>query len=75
MKSVVSDAPPYFIDVSAPVSGALPVTVDGRVLWRVWCKHCERYHYHGPGEGHREAHCQTLTPYSATGYNLPADRC
>ena len=74
MKILVSDTPPYFIDVSAPALGAEEVTVDGRVLWRVWCKHCGHYHYHGPAEGHREAHCQTPTLYSATGYNLAADR-
>jgi len=74
MKIVISDTPPYFIAPDAPVLGAVPVPVDGRVLWRVWCKHCERHHYHGPGAGHREAHCQTPMPYSDSGYNLAADR-
>jgi len=23
----------------------------------VWCPECKQYHYHGPGEGHRGAHC------------------
>jgi hypothetical protein len=45
-------APPYFIDVTAPVLGATEVVGDGHLLWRVWCKHCERLHYHGPAEGH-----------------------
>jgi hypothetical protein len=73
MKIVVSEMPPYFVDLDAPVLGATEVTVDGRVLWRVWCKHCGHHHYHGPAEGHREAHCQGPTPYAASGYNLAAD--
>lgn len=35
------------------------------------CKHCRAWHFHGPAEGHREAHCNEPTStYVATGYNL-----
>ena len=64
MKIVVSDMPPYFVDLGAPVLGATPVTVGGRVLWRIWCKHCRHHHFHGPAAGHLEAHCQETTPYT-----------
>ena len=72
-KIIVGDTPPSFVDLDARVLGATPMTVDGRALWRVWCKHCERHHWHGPSEGHREAHCRGATPYTQTGYNLAAD--
>ncbi len=70
MKILISQTPPHFIDVEAPVLGATEVTVNGRTLWRIWCRHCKRHHWHGPGEGHREAHCSGQTPYSDSGYNL-----
>ncbi len=39
--------------------------------WRVWCRHCEAWYFHGPAEGHREAHCQdSSSPYWRSGYNL-----
>ena len=57
-KIVVSDTPPCFIEVTAPVLGATEVVVDGRVLWRVWCKNCGHHDYHGPAEGHRDAYSQ-----------------
>ena len=65
--------PPYFLDLDAPTVPAYerryPVT--DRLLWTVWCKHCERWHWHGPGEGHWEAHCQdSRNPYEITEYNL-----
>ncbi len=34
--------------------------IKGRRRWQVWCKHCEVHHLHGPGEGHREAHCNDM---------------
>jgi hypothetical protein len=40
---------------------------------RVWCIHCCRWHHHGPGEGHRVAHCDS-GPYATTGYTLVADK-
>ncbi len=61
----------HCLDLDAPVLSAYEVLVDGRVLWRVWCKHCGEYHYHGPAEGHRIAHCRGPdSPYLDTGYNL-----
>ena len=71
MKIVVSDTPPYFLGLNAPTLPAFECKVDGRILWRVWCKDCKRFHYHGPGEGHRIAHCRKPgSPYAANGYNL-----
>lgn len=37
-------------------------------LLKVWCKHCKVWHYHGPVEGHKVAHCGLNSPYSRTGY-------
>jgi hypothetical protein len=59
------------IDLDAPTIAAREVNRNGLVRWRFWCRHCGQWHYHGPGEGHREAHCTNLdSPYHATGYNL-----
>ncbi len=59
------------IDLDAPVLTAEEVTVKGCTRWRVWCKHCGGYHFHGAAEGHREAHCNDQTsPYWKSGYNL-----
>ena len=70
MKLVISDTPPYFIDVAAPVIGCDELVIDGQVVWRFRCKHCGHDHFHGPGDGHREAHCDPGSPYHAGGYNL-----
>ena len=40
--------------------------------WRVWCRYCKCYHYHGAEPGHRRAHCLKRTPYTETGYVLLA---
>ena len=45
------------IDLTAPVLPAYETLVDGSTRWVVWCEHCDMWHYHGPAEGHREAHC------------------
>ena len=46
------------LDLDAPTLPAEPyMDADGRVLWRVRCVHCGAWHYHGPGDGHRIAHC------------------
>ena len=45
----------------------------GRTLWRVWCEHCGKHHYHGPGFGHREAHCQGVARDCRLGHNTHAD--
>jgi hypothetical protein len=70
MKIVISETPPHYLDLDAPTLSAVEVLIDGRILWRIWCRYCRGFHYHGPGEGHREAHCHSGTPYDATGYNL-----
>lgn len=38
--------------------------------WKVWCPFCQHWHYHGIGEGHREAHCfgNEASPFHETGY-------
>lgn len=71
MKIVISDSPPYFLDLDAPTLAAEEVAIEGAIVWRVWCWYCRCHHLHGPGEGHREAHCgHGASPYRATGYNL-----
>jgi len=62
----------FVIDLDAPTLAAHEhLDGDGRVLWGVWCRHCQQQHWHGPGEGHRIAHCQDpASPYATTGYNL-----
>lgn len=60
----------HVIDVEAPVFAAYAVSHQGTVRWWVWCDTCRDWHTHGPGEGHREAHCSGETRYSRTGYNL-----
>jgi len=35
------------------------------------CDHCDAWHWHGPLEGHRIAHCHDPeSPYEARGYNI-----
>ena len=59
------------LDLDAPTLLANEITVDGVTRWRVWCKHCQSWHFHGPAEGHREAHCHdSNSPYWRSGYNL-----
>lgn len=71
MKLVISNTPPYFLNLDAPTLPAEPVTIDGVEMWRIWCKHCQEWHCHGPGEVHREAYCKNLkSPYRTSGYNL-----
>jgi hypothetical protein len=37
--------------------------------WRFWCDHCNKWHSHGAGAGHRLAHCHKPgSPYERTGY-------
>jgi hypothetical protein len=69
-KILISELSPYFLDLDAPTLGAKEFEEDGVKVWLVWCKYCRRWHVHGPGEGHRLAHCKQRTPYTATGYNL-----
>jgi hypothetical protein len=61
------------IDLDAPVLRAYRVRSKrtGAMRFRVWCRHCDGWHYHGPGEGHREAHCFSPdSAYHRSGYNL-----
>jgi hypothetical protein len=38
---------------------------------RAWCPFCVRFHYHGPLEGDRVAHCyRNDSPFRETGYIL-----
>ena len=59
-------------DYSALTLVAESVLLDGFILrYRVWCPHCADYHYHGPRNGHREAHCHvTDSPFHKSGYNI-----
>ncbi|GAB5403919.1 MAG: hypothetical protein Aurels2KO_21500 [Aureliella sp.] len=57
----------------APILVVEPVLIDGYIKrYRVWCKFCEDWHYHGSAEGHRECHCSNNadSAYHATGYVL-----
>lgn len=59
------------VSLDAPVLSAYEARVKGVTRWFVWCKHCGKWHRHGPAEGHREAHClDQSSPYWTTGYNL-----
>jgi hypothetical protein len=52
------------IDFDAPTLPTEEVVIGGVTRWRVWCRHCTSWHYHGLAEGHREAHCQdSSSPY------------
>jgi hypothetical protein len=69
MKVPISDY--ALIDLDVPVLPAFEAVVKGITHWVVWCKHCEKWHWHGSAEGHREAHCKdSSSPYWNTGYNL-----
>ncbi len=62
-----------YSQTGAPILRAERYAPDGAL--RVWCVHCQRWHYHGKGEGHRIAHCRhhggnPESPYLQTGYIL-----
>ena len=39
--------------------------------WVFYCPHCDKEHFHAPGEGHRMAHCMDLdSPFFDVGYYL-----
>jgi hypothetical protein len=40
------------ISLDAPMLPAEEVQIGGVTCWRVWCRHCQAWHYHGPAEGH-----------------------
>jgi hypothetical protein len=65
MKVPISDYD--VIDLLAPTLPAYSRRgTSGAVRWLVWCCHCQVWHYHRAGDGHREAHCEVQTPYSKT---------
>lgn len=39
---------------------------------RVWCRFCEKHHYHGYGSGHKVAHC-VFTPTSKSRRSEPVE--
>lgn len=43
---------------------------NGEGMLTAWCPYCEKWHYHGEGEGHRIAHCDDGSPFQTTGYIL-----
>jgi hypothetical protein len=60
-------------------NGEIPTLIAERVdgyddQWKVWCKYCKEFHYHGAVEGHRLAHCRYRgsSPYLRTGYIIAA---
>ena len=69
MKIVVSETPPYFIDLDAPTLRAYEIEIGGMKIWRVWC-YCDRWMTAALETGHRIAHCVEQTPYFGSGYNL-----
>lgn len=46
--------------------------VPGTNSWRFFCPKCKVYHYHGPSEGHRVAHCGDRRAHP-NGYYLRID--
>jgi hypothetical protein len=59
------------IELMADTIPILHATLDkGRSdRWKVWCKYCEDFHFHGASDGHRAAHCSMhSSPYKETGY-------
>lgn len=59
------------IDLTAPVLSAYRTVLNGTERYAVWCKHRRAWHFHGPAEGHREAHCsEPSSGYYRSGYNL-----
>ena len=67
--------PGYWWDYSAPTLTAELIYIDGFIQrYRVYCQHCEKWHHHGSGIGHREAHCTNSdSPYHKTGYNIQCE--
>ena len=62
---------PGAIDLDAPVLPAYEAVIEGVTHRVVWCKFCNKWHWHGAAEGHREAHCKdSASGYWRQGYNL-----
>ena len=59
------------VSLDATVLPAEEIVVEGVTRWRAWCRHYEAWHYHGPAERARKAHCQdSSSPYWRSGYNI-----
>ena len=53
----------------API--VLAIERDEKGNLSTWCQYCRKFHHHGTGEGHRDAHCFVEdSPYIRTGYVL-----
>lgn len=53
----------------APIVLAIERDAAGNLS--TWCQYCSKFHHHGKGEGHRDAHCfEEDSPYIRTGYVL-----
>jgi len=61
------------IDLDAPTLPAERIKIRGVVRWRVWCRHCKAWHYHGPAEGHPR-HIARIRP-ARTGGAGTISRC
>ncbi|SEF46611.1 hypothetical protein SAMN04487919_101274 [Bacillus sp. ok061] len=49
----------------------LAIERDEKGNLSTWCQYCRKFHHHGTGEGHRDAHCfEEDSPYIRTGYVL-----
>ncbi|EEL38300.1 hypothetical protein bcere0020_43510 [Bacillus cereus Rock3-29] len=53
------------------VPSVLAIERDEKGNLSTWCQYCRKFHHHGTGEGHRDAHCiEEDSPYIRTGYIL-----
>ncbi|RXJ15193.1 hypothetical protein ETJ91_22615 [Bacillus albus] len=53
------------------VPSVLAIERDEKGNLSTWCQYCRKFHHHGIGEGHRDAHCiEEDSPYTRTGYVL-----
>lgn len=73
-KILINDDPPRWLDLNAPTVMAHVVSLGGQELWRITCPFCAASHLHGPGEGHRFAHCVNQSDDAGRGYNLAVAR-
>ena len=63
------------IDLDAPAAAGRAREGDGRRALARLVPALREWHYHGPAERHREAHCQdSSSPYWRSGYNLALRR-
>ena len=78
-KIVISDQPPYFLDLDAPTVPAYKwiEPESGTVLWVIRYRYCKRDHAHGSGEGHLQPFGQQrlVTLCHILNDECQADRC